>query len=145
MFKIAHRGNISGPSERENQPAYIREAIAKGYEVEVDVWLIGDELWLGHDMPQYLLLPETFAAIAEHTWFHCKNVAALGYFNQDLWHLKYFWHENDRYTLTSTGQIWVYPGQKVPGQAIVVDLDLSKLDTYKDGAYAVCTDYPEKL
>lgn len=145
MLKIAHRGNVNGPSEAENQPAYLLDAIAQGYEVEVDVWFVAGNLWLGHDYTQYQIDYTFLSKIADKAWFHCKNQEALAYFNDSLTSLRYFWHEEDKYTLTSTGQIWVYPGETSPRNSIVVDLDLSNLDAYKDTAYAVCTDYPGKL
>jgi hypothetical protein len=145
LIKIAHRGNINGPSPRENEPDYLLDAIAQGYEIEVDVWYIGGTLWLGHDYAQYQIDYTFLSKIADKAWFHCKNAEALSYFNDSLASLRYLWHEEDRYTLTSTAHIWVYPGQPVPANSIVVDLDLSNLDSYKSAAYAVCTDYPEKI
>jgi hypothetical protein len=145
LIRIAHRGNVNGPSEAENQPAYLLDAIAQGYEVEVDIWFVGGTLWLGHDYAQYQVDYTFLSKIADMAWFHCNNQEALAYFNDSLTSLRYFWHEEDRYTLTSTGQVWVYPGETSPRNSIVVDLDLSNLDSYKDTAYAVCTDYPRKL
>ena len=52
MILISHRGNIDGKKPHlENQPDYIDEAIALGYDVEIDVWLIDGVLFLGHDAP----------------------------------------------------------------------------------------------
>jgi len=54
MRLISHRGNINGKFESyENEPNYIDLAIKKGYDVEVDIWYIGNILYLGHDKPQY--------------------------------------------------------------------------------------------
>ena len=54
MIKIAHRGNLFGRiPERENSPEYIQEALAAGYDVEVDVWFEEGKLFLGHAKPQY--------------------------------------------------------------------------------------------
>ena len=54
MILIAHRGNISGPNpEMENRPEYVKKAIDLGYNVEVDVWYENNQLFLGHDGPQY--------------------------------------------------------------------------------------------
>lgn len=145
MIKIAHRGNVNGPSDRENEPEYLKDALAQGYELEVDVWFVAGTLWLGHDTPQYSVDYSFLASISDKSWFHCKNLEALAYFSHALRHLRYFWHEEDKYTLTSTNRIWVYPGEEVPKGAVVVDLDLSNVKSYKDSAYAVCTDYPGKL
>jgi hypothetical protein len=145
LIKIAHRGNVDGPSEAENQPAYILDAIAQGYDVEVDIWFVGGTLWLGHDYAQYQIDYTFLSKIADKSWFHCKNKEALSYFRDSLSSLNYFWHESDKYTLTSTGYIWVYPGESAPDRGVIVDLDLSNLEAYKHTAYAVCTDYPSKL
>lgn len=145
MISIAHRGNVNGPSEAENQPAYLLDAIAQGYEIEADVWFDGGTLWLGHDFPQYQVDYTFLSKIADKSWFHCKNKEALEYFNNSLNSLRYFWHEEDSYTLTSNNKVWVYPGVPAPKNSVVVDLDLSYIDTYRDTAYAVCTDYPSKL
>jgi len=47
---ISHRGNIDGKTLLENQPSYIDDAIDLGYDVEIDIWYIGDKLYLGHDL-----------------------------------------------------------------------------------------------
>ena len=54
MKVISHRGNIKGSiPDKENRPSYIDCAIGNGYDVEIDIRMIGGELWLGHDEPQY--------------------------------------------------------------------------------------------
>jgi len=56
MKLIAHRGNIDGPnSSQENRPEYIEAAIAKGYDVEIDIRYdtFNKILYLGHDESQY--------------------------------------------------------------------------------------------
>jgi hypothetical protein len=113
MILIAHRGNINGRNpELENAPNYLRAAVNVGYNVEVDVWYLGlvDGWWLGHDKPQYRWegkFPDKF-------WCHCKNIEALNEFRANVVYpqvCKYFWHQNDDYTLTSGGHIWAYPGK----------------------------------
>ncbi|MGA0351970.1 MAG: hypothetical protein ACO3MF_04430, partial [Acholeplasmataceae bacterium] len=54
MRLIAHRGNINGKKlSLENNPNYIKDAIIKGYDAEIDVWFVGEKFILGHDEPQY--------------------------------------------------------------------------------------------
>ena len=54
MILISHRGNINGSKpEMENKPEYIQQALDLGYDVEIDVWLIDGNFFLGHDEPQY--------------------------------------------------------------------------------------------
>jgi hypothetical protein len=145
VLVISHRGNQEGPGVNENDPFQLVATISNGIEVEVDVWVVNGEFFLGHDNPERDVPSSFIKDLAPYAWYHCKNIAALETFNTDFSDLRYFWHEEDRYTLTSNGYIWTYPGQEVTPKSIVVDLDLSNLDSYKGVAYAVCTDYPRKL
>ena len=52
MILISHRGNILGRKKQlENNPNYIDNALKLGYDVEVDVWSIDKQFYLGHDEP----------------------------------------------------------------------------------------------
>ena len=54
MIYISHRGNINGPNKKlENNPNYIKDAIKKGFSVEVDVNFKNNNFYLGHDKGQY--------------------------------------------------------------------------------------------
>jgi hypothetical protein len=144
MLKISHRGNLNGPSPRENHPSYIEEAIYAGFDVEVDIWLIDKYLWLGHDEPQYMTSKTFIDRYKESLWIHCKNLAALEYFVNLKKDYKYFWHEKDSYTLTSNGLIWTYPGKPVTGKSIIV---VSGQDPDRDaiGAFGICSDYVKTM
>ena len=53
MIKIAHRGNTKGVNlDDENYPDYIDDAINNGFDSEIDIWLQGRRLYLGHDEPR---------------------------------------------------------------------------------------------
>ena len=141
MIKIAHRGNYLGPNpESENDPAYIISAIAAGYNVEVDVWYRDKSLYFGHDSPKHKVNLDFIKSIAEETWFHCKNLDALYYLSKIDVPVKFFWHQEDNFTLTSNGYIWTYPGQDVTDISILVDPELKEIDFDLD-VYAVCSDY----
>jgi hypothetical protein len=120
------------------------EAIEAGYDVELDLWRVSDLLWLGHDGPQYLITESFLLEIGHAAWIHCKNLAALDFLISTFPQLNYFWHQEDDYTLTSQGHIWAYPGQEVTKNSIIVDLTMNNADKYKNIAYAVCTDYPDR-
>jgi hypothetical protein len=104
MILISHRGNINGRNaERENNPDYIEEAIAAGYNVEVDVWLVDGKWMLGHDFPKDEV-PLSFFERPE-IWTHAKNL--IGYvslYNNSKAHV--FWHNKDDFTFTSKGIKW---------------------------------------
>lgn len=143
MKIISHRGNLSGPNPaRENEPRYIDEAIECGFDVEVDIWWVDGKWWLGHDKPQYEIVPEWIVERYDPLWLHCKNLDALKRLvgeNGLGGYLNYFWHEHDSFTLTSWGYIWTYPGKSISEYSILVDLEGKATH---DGAMGVCTDYP---
>ena len=134
MKLIAHRGNIYGSNKkRENSIDYINEALENGFDVEIDLWKIGPEWYLGHDEPQY---PVKFTYIRENTrqfWCHAKNKEAL-YELLRYPEINCFWHQEDDYTITSKNFIWVYPGKPLLNGSICVmpekttNYSLSELD-----------------
>ena len=141
MIKIAHRGIIKGPNPGgENNPIDLIGAISMGFDVEADVWLNDDGLFLGHDKPEYPIDKEFIEAIKKEAWFHCKNLEALNYFTNTIPDAKFFWHQNDDYTLTSNGYIWTYPGKPITNKSIVVLLEPTDLTLFEE-AYGVCTQY----
>lgn len=137
MIKIAHRGNINGPSHKENQTSYLMDAVNAGYDVEFDLWKINDLLWLGHNGPEYLIKETFLLDIGHAAWIHCKNLDALHFLNTTFPQLNYFWHQEDDYTLTSQGFIWAYPGKEATDRTVLVDLDGT---SNKTNIYAICSD-----
>jgi hypothetical protein len=143
---ISHRGNINGPMpHNENHPDYIDEAIHAGFDVEIDVWMVNNELFLGHDEPQYKIIWNWLSNRYESLWIHCKNVEAMDFFNQNNG-FNYFWHQNDDYTLTSKNILWVYPGKKLTANSICVMPEINDLDKYiLNECLGVCSDNISKF
>ena len=104
MIKIAHRGNYKGRNElRENTIPYIEEAIAAGYDVEIDVWLLDGKWHLGHDFPG----EEIDLSFMERPqiWTHAKDLQGyVSLYGQKKVHV--FWHDKDDFTFTSKGIKW---------------------------------------
>jgi len=49
---ISHRANLYKKElKRENKFKYINEVISQGFDCEIDLWLIENKLFLGHDSP----------------------------------------------------------------------------------------------
>ena len=121
MILIAHRGNFKGRNpEKENHPDYIKDAIERGYHVEVDVWVNNGIFYLGHDEPQwrvdvdFLRNPKLIC--------HSKNIEAFhGMLNAKDIHC--FWHQTDYCTLTSEGWVWKYPEAYKDGKLIGICSD----------------------
>jgi hypothetical protein len=143
MILIAHRGNTDGSFESyENEPSYIDLALSKGYDVEIDVWYIEEQLYLGHDNPQYGVDFRWFRDRISKLWIHCKNVESVIYFSECGYDFNYFWHENDTITLTSTNIIWAFPGKQPIKNSIAVMPEI-----YNDvttNCLGVCSDFIER-
>lgn len=135
---IAHRGNINGIEQSfENRIDYIKNALSKGFDVEVDVRSYKNKLYAGHDEPQEILPLEILNNPS--CIFHAKNFNALEILLNQSKHV--FWHQNDECTLTSNGYIWCFPEIVIEGEnSIVLDFDGSK--NFDDSKfYGICTDY----
>jgi hypothetical protein len=118
---IAHRGNLSGPSPTENCPIQIDTAIQQNFECEIDLWVIGHKLYLGHDFGKYEVSLDWIVERKDKLWIHCKNSSCLKLvLSLDRLGLNFFWHQKDDYALTSKNNIWVYPGQKLLEGSIAV-------------------------
>ena len=137
MILISHRGNTKGNnSSTSNSPEVISSLLNQGVHCEVDVWRVSDKFFLGHDYAQYEV-DEKFLKVKD-LWCHAKNLPAL---ESLLYHgVHCFWHETDRFTITSKGYIWTFPEEEVTKNSVIVH----KGSDWKEKNYncaAVCTDY----
>jgi len=135
MKLISHRGNINGKDENlENNPLYIEEAIAAGYDAEIDVWNY-DGLWfLGHDKPQYSI-DQNFL-LNPSLWCHAKNIKAM--MEMLIIGAHCFWHQTDKITLTSQGYLWTFPGEELTDRSICVLPEIN--DFIIEKCAGVCSD-----
>ena len=136
MFYISHRGNINGQNKKEeNNPEYIKIALEKGYDVEIDVRCKGTQLYLGHDYAKYKV--DISFLVNKKFWCHAKDVHALD--NLMKINAHYFWHQKDDVTLTSKGYFWTYPGKKLTKNSICV---LPEIDNVKEiDCAGICSDF----
>lgn len=143
MFLISHRGNIDGIEEnKENNPFFLDKLLQIGYNIEVDVWLIENQLFLGHDGPQYQIDLEYLSN--PNLWCHAKNLEALQLMIDNNIHC--FWHQEDDFTLTSKGYIWTYPNKQVCENSIIVCFTEEETLKYsKMNIAGICSDYLEVL
>jgi hypothetical protein len=143
MRFIAHRGNLTGPDSKENHPDHIDNAISLGYHVEIDLWIEGYEIFLGHDEPQYKIDNQFLEKRRHYIWCHAKNIQALKYLLDNKFHV--FFHDKDDYTLTSKGYIWAYPGTTLVEGAICVMPEMADDPEYLEKnihlIHGVCSDY----
>ncbi len=144
MKIISHRANLNGPDiDTENSINSIDLAINLGFDVEVDVWLKDNSLYLGHDNPQYHISIRWLLQRHDKLWIHCKNMESL-YLLLEYKNLNVFGHSNDDYVLTSKHNIFCKPGMKINKRSIIVMPELTPIyssDSFNN-CYGVLTDYP---
>lgn len=137
MIIISHRGNLNG-SDGENHPRSILKALDLGFHVEVDMWMVDGKIYLGHDNPKYEINID-FISQSDKMWIHAKNLEVINLLYENK-NINWFWHEEDKMTLTSKGYIWSYPGHEVDN-CVMVD----RGQTTNKKCYAICTDNPFEI
>lgn len=136
MLIISHRGNLNGKNPKmENHPDYIKNAIKSGYAVEIDIWYENNKFILGHDFPQYVI--DLDFLINDQLWCHAKNTDALHNLLKNKLHC--FWHENDKFTLTSRGIPWCYPNNWIDNGITVIKENQYNIP---NNILGVCVDNP---
>ncbi len=143
MFLISHRGNMHGAvKKQENNPFFLDKVTKMGYNIEIDVWFIENEIFLGHDKPEHKISLEYLKN--DLFWCHAKNLEALEFMiNNDI---HCFWHQEDNFTLTSKGYIWTYPNERVCEKSVIVCHNLEDTIKYsKMNIAGICSDYVGNL
>jgi len=138
MIVISHRGNINGVNvAQENSPNYIDSALSLGFDAEIDLWFKEAQWFLGHDYPQYIINYNWLYERRGRLWVHCKNTQAVVELqNKDI---HYFWHEQDKLTLTSKNYIWAFPSEDKIKQSI--DVLPEKYPHVISDCLGICSDY----
>lgn len=140
---ISHRGNLDSViPEKENKPSYIDEALALGYDVELDVRAFGTSLYLGHDHGDYIIDLEWLLERKDHIWVHTKNFQALRHLiDEDL---KVFYHQKENHSIINNCNIiWTHELSEACEKSIIPLLSLMDIENY-DGTmvlYGICSDF----
>jgi hypothetical protein len=154
MKLISHRGNITGPGS-ENDPRSVDLAISKGYDVEVDLRFDGNDLFLGHDTPDFRVDFDWIYSRKEKLWIHCKDLQSsivLSKIQTPDQKLRYFCHSDDPFVLVSTGHIWMhynvldFLNQFLDNTCIVPLINKEHIiKYYNPKVFGVCSDYIEMV
>ena len=170
MRFIAHRGNVYGANkEKENRPEYIKQALALGFDVEIDVWYLNDHG--GSESRGGCLEQESFHEsnnalhhsspcsssswwlghdepqymvpyeflLQSRLWIHCKNGAALRMLSQED-RVNCFSHDVDECTLTSKRHVWVYPDKPLQGPSSVAVMFSDPVNLLDKDIFGICAD-----
>ena len=140
MLFISHRGNVEGSlPEKENTISYIDDAVdLLNLDVMVDVIGIGGYLYLGTHTPKEKLPLEYLDS--PKFWFHCNNPEALEYFKV-FSKVKYFWHDEDAYSLISNKKVLVHSGEILLPGSIALLPESNEHGHSLWNCHAVCTNY----
>ena len=143
MKLISHRGNIDGRRpDLENNPDYILKAIDKGYDCEIDVWLLKNTIYLGHDKIKKKMFEVPFKFLKnKKLWCHAKNIEALDLMKKNNIHC--FWHEDDLVTITSKGWVWCHPRLKVGKKnsiTVLPEIHKTRIKSFS----GICSDFIRK-
>lgn len=137
MIFISHRGNITSKNiNSENKPNYIENALKLNYYVEIDLWVLNNNLFLGHDDPEHMI--DVHFLNNDKLFIHCKNIEALSFLSERNLRCDYFWHEEDHYTLTKKGYIWSHFKSATINNSIKVCLEFNNSDL--SSCYGICSD-----
>ena len=136
MFFISHRGNLNGPNPmKENSVEYINNALSKKFDVEIDLWFKNNNFFLGHDEPKYEI--DLNFLKKPGLWIHAKNLEC--FYQLSNFDLNFFWHEEDKITITSKGFFWNYPGTLLSKKSICVLPE--KSDIKEVDCLGYCSDF----
>lgn len=144
MIYFSHRGNLTGPQpDKENAPDYIDKAIAAGFSVEIDLRMIGDQLYLGHDFPQYPVSKDWIDKRFLDLAIHLKDLESLQYVIRHWTNWHHFCHQSDAFTMTSWGLIWLHDiDRPIDRTCIIPLLSADSVESYRQSSmYGVCSDY----
>ena len=91
MKIISHRGYLNGANNNlENHPEHIDKCIELGFDVEIDLRLISETLYLGHDFENHKITIEWLLLRKKSLWIHCKNFDSLNFLTQKNFDLNFF-------------------------------------------------------
>jgi hypothetical protein len=85
--------------------------------------------------PTYQVEKSWIVSRGNTLWLHAKNKEAFYQLGQE--NLHYFWHQTDKYTLTSKGIPWCYPKQYAKNGITVI----RGINLPTEEVYGICTDY----
>lgn len=130
---ISHRGNLFGPSNKENNIRQIEYVISIGYDVEIDVWSFNQKLFLGHDIYSLQSIDIDFLK-NKNIWVHAKNFEAVSILIEHP-DIHFFYHDKSDGVFTSHGHFWTFNDIT---NAILID---SNRKEYPVNAKGLCSDY----
>jgi hypothetical protein len=146
MRIISHRGNVSGPSPKyENSPEFIDSALSLGLDVEVDLRIVNNNFFLGHDNPDFEVSIDWLNQRKKNLWIHTKNFNAFEQLLELNNNFIFFYYTLEPLVLISNGKIWCHQIENITNPPNCIAPLISKaslLEEKRTNWFGVCTDYP---
>lgn len=140
MKLISNRGNVDGVDmELENTQVYVQEAINKGYDVKIDLWVKDGKLYMGTYEPKAPLDIDWLERNHHKLWLQCRDIEVISKFtslDSSGHNIHFFWHDTDKVSLTNRGYMWCEPGEIVPGGIVYQPVYSDNIE----GFFGVCSD-----
>jgi hypothetical protein len=142
---IAHRGLTTGPDKSlENNIEIIKKRAEVGLYSEIDVWLVDNKWFVGHDTPDTSIDLEHLMNYAKYLWIHAKNKEAfeeLTLLRKEGCDLCLFWHTTEDYCFTSNLDVIVYPGKPLIENSVFMMPENSHGIEINTTITHICSDY----
>lgn len=142
---ICHRGNVCGPiKEMENNFGVLIQRAIQGYHAEVDVWYHENNLWLGHDKPEYKITLDWLAS-SKRRLIHAKDGKTFEHLLHESGKrgldLHIFYHTEEDYVLTNKGLVICYPGKPLLEGSLCMMPERASYKTEEmQKCFSVCSD-----
>jgi hypothetical protein len=109
-YIISHRGNLKGPEPTfENKISFLKDALSRGYYIEIDVRVKDENFYLGHDDPKEMLGSFLDFSSEENIYIHCKDIRSFLMMREYYPKSIIFSHNTDNAVLTSNRKLWIHP------------------------------------
>ena len=136
MLYISNRGNLSGRNpEEENSLEYLQEAVANGYCVKTDVWVIRGRLVTGVEEPTKAINLNNFAK--DRMLIRARNSPALLFLLENGYHC--YWRESDNIILTNKNFVLSFNNSLIP-KSIVMNPEDNPIYDWSD-YLGLCSDF----
>ena len=142
MKLISHRGNIDGAvPQQENIPNKIIE-VSKNFRVEVDVWMIDGQLYLGHDKKNEAVNINFLKKF--NCLVHCKNIEGFEFMSKEK-KVESFYQSDELIIITSFGNYLYHSSAALNKNSIEnsihVFLEKNGDIQFLDKTHSLVTDY----
>lgn len=142
---ICHRGNVKGPvKELENNFGILIQRSIQKQRVELDVWYHENNLWLGHDKPEYKITLDWLGS-DKRRLIHAKDGKTFEYLLQEAGKraldIHVFYHTEEDYVLTNKGLVICYPGKPLLEGSLCMMPERASYSTDQlQKSFSICSD-----